>query len=62
MKKPRARKLSLTRDTLHVMGGTISSPEDSCVQSCYLQSCGGSCGISTGVKQLCDQLEAQAAG
>ena len=58
MKKLRAVKLSLNRETLTVMSGGSFGGDDSCVQSCYLQSCGGSCGISTVAKQqqLCDQV------
>jgi hypothetical protein len=51
MKK--ARKLSLDRETLSQMNtgiqGTVVG-NDSCVDSCYLVSCGGGCGISTGLK------------
>ena len=50
MKKLSARKLSLTRETLSTLGGAYG-PQDSCVQSCFIQSCGGTCGISTGVKE-----------
>jgi len=49
----RASKLTLSRETLWRMetgksGTTIIGGDDSCVQSCYLQSCGGGCTISTG--------------
>ncbi len=49
----RVSKLALSRETLWRMeagkSGTIVDPaNDSCVQSCYLQSCGGGCTISTG--------------
>jgi hypothetical protein len=48
-------KLSLSRETLGHMDmqrdATVINPaNDSCVQSCYLQSCGGTCTISTGLK------------
>jgi hypothetical protein len=48
-------KLSLSRETLCQMDmqkdSTVIDPaNDSCVQSCYLQSCGGTCTISTGLK------------
>jgi hypothetical protein len=49
----RARKLSLNRETLTRMDGGISKTNpgnDSCVDSCYLVSCGGGCTISTGEK------------
>ena len=52
----RASKLTLSRETLWRMetgkSGTtvIDGGDDSCVQSCYLQSCGGGCTISTGLK------------
>jgi hypothetical protein len=49
----RAGKLTLSKETLWQMeiqkGSAIVDPgNDSCVQSCYLQSCGGGCTISTG--------------
>jgi hypothetical protein len=48
----RAGKLTLSKETLWQMevgkSGTIIGGNDSCVQSCYLQSCGGGCTISTG--------------
>ena len=50
-KKAQAPKLTLQRETLQAMGGTISSGNQSCDDSCYLVSCGGDCDISTGVKQ-----------
>jgi hypothetical protein len=48
-------KLSLNRETLCYMdaqqSATVINPvNDSCVQSCYFQSCGGTCTISTGLK------------
>jgi hypothetical protein len=51
----RVSKLSLSRETLWQMDTQQSSTVidrgfDSCVQSCYLQSCGGGCTISTGQK------------
>ena len=49
----RLGKLTLSKETLWridaVKGATIVDPaNDSCVQSCYIQSCGGGCTISTG--------------
>ena len=51
MKRP--GKLTLSKETLWQMdvrqGSTVVDPvNESCVQSCYLQSCGGGCTISTG--------------
>jgi hypothetical protein len=50
----RARKLSLNRETLSQMdtqkGDTVVVGFDSCVDSCYLVSCGGGCTISTAQK------------
>ncbi len=51
----RLGKLTLSKETLWQMdvrqGSTIVDPiNESCVQSCYLQSCGGGCTISTGEK------------
>lgn len=51
----RARKLSLSRETLaridsRTPGTVIGDGNDSCVDSCYLVSCGGGCTISTGEK------------
>ncbi|HEY0511694.1 MAG TPA: hypothetical protein VGH73_07310 [Thermoanaerobaculia bacterium] len=48
-------KLTLSRETLWQMDtqkdSTVINPIDvSCVQSCYFQSCGGGCTISTGQK------------
>jgi hypothetical protein len=47
----RARKLSLNRETLAQIDtqkdGTARG-FDSCIDSCYLVSCGGGCTISTG--------------
>jgi hypothetical protein len=51
--KNRTMKLMLSRETLrHLEESRTTGPDASCVQSCYLVSCGGDCGISTGVKQL----------
>lgn len=49
----RARKLSLSKETLARIDGGIAKTgvgNDSCVDSCYLVSCGGGCTISTGEK------------
>ncbi len=51
----RLGKLSLSKETLWQMDAQkdptiIGGGFDSCVQSCYLQSCGGGCTISTGEK------------
>jgi hypothetical protein len=51
----RVGKLTLSKETLWQMeagksGTIIDDGNDSCVQSCYLQSCGGGCTISTGLK------------
>ena len=49
----RVGKLTLNKETLWQMvsqkDSTVIDPvNESCVQSCYIQSCGGGCGISTG--------------
>jgi len=49
----RVGKLTLNKETLLQMvnqqDSTVIDPvNDSCVQSCYIQSCGGGCTISTG--------------
>jgi hypothetical protein len=45
-------KLTLNRETLrHLVESRTSSPNDSCIQSCYLVSCGGGCGISDGATE-----------
>lgn len=45
-------KLSLSRETLrHLVENRSSSPNDSCIQSCYLVSCDGGCGISDGATE-----------
>jgi hypothetical protein len=49
----RVGKLTLNKETLWHMAtlqdSTIIDPvNESCVQSCYIQSCGGGCTISTG--------------
>jgi hypothetical protein len=50
----RIGKLTLSKETLWQMDAqrdtTIVGGNDSCVQSCYLVSCGGGCGISMGEK------------
>jgi hypothetical protein len=51
----RLSRLNLSRETLLQMDpqkdSTVINPvNDSCVQSCYFQSCGGGCTISTGLK------------
>jgi len=47
--KTKARKLTLNRETLrHLEEQRTIGPNDSCVQSCYLVSCDGGCGISEG--------------
>jgi hypothetical protein len=50
----RLGKLVLNKETLWQMetrqGSTIVGGNDSCVDSCYLVSCGGGCTISTGEK------------
>ena len=47
--KKKARKLTLNRETLrHLEEHRTARPDDSCVQSCYLVSCDGGCGISEG--------------
>jgi hypothetical protein len=52
--KKKAAKLTLNKETLMRIAAqrsaTVVDPvNQSCVQSCYLQSCGGGCGISTAV-------------
>jgi hypothetical protein len=44
------KKLRLNKETLHslVGKGRVDRGFDSCLDSCYLVSCGGGCGISTG--------------
>jgi hypothetical protein len=44
------KKLRLSRETLHTLEPRAIRGFDSCLDSCYLVSCGGDCGISTGVK------------
>lgn len=49
----RARKLSLSRETLARIDGQTASTvviggNDSCLDSCYLVSCDGGCTISSG--------------
>jgi hypothetical protein len=49
----RIGKLTLNKETLWQMvtqkDSTVIDPvNESCVQSCYIQSCGGGCTISTG--------------
>jgi len=51
--KRTAGKLNLSKETLWRLesqkGSTIVDPaNDSCIQSCYLQSCEGGCTISAG--------------
>jgi hypothetical protein len=51
----RVGKLTLSKETLWQMDAqqdfTVIDPvNESCVQSCYIQSCGGTCTISTGEK------------
>jgi hypothetical protein len=49
MKRTATPKLTLNRETLrHLAEARTISPNDSCIQSCYLVSCGGGCGISEG--------------
>jgi hypothetical protein len=58
--KKTPRKLTLSKETLRTLqirnrdadfGGTTPlDPDTSCRDSCYLQSCGGGCTISTGLK------------
>ena len=46
-----AKKLRLNKETLaqiDTQGSTIKGGFDSCIDSCYLVSCDGGCGISTG--------------
>jgi hypothetical protein len=51
MKKNRL-KLALNRETLrHLVETRSISPNDSCIQSCYLVSCDGGCGISDGAAE-----------
>jgi hypothetical protein len=49
------RKLSLGKETLQRLdvwrrSGDVVSPDFSCIESCYLVSCDGGCGISEGQK------------
>jgi hypothetical protein len=46
----RVGKLRLHKETLAQIDtqGTIKGGFDSCIDSCYLVSCDGGCGISTG--------------
>jgi hypothetical protein len=51
----RIGKLSLSKETLWQMDAQrdttiVGGGNDSCRDSCYLVSCGGGCGISTGEK------------
>jgi hypothetical protein len=44
MKKKATPKLALNRETLRdLVASRTSEPNDSCVQSCYLVSCGANC-------------------
>jgi hypothetical protein len=44
MKKKATPKLALNRETLlDLAASRTGSPDDSCVQSCYLVSCGATC-------------------
>jgi len=45
----RVKKLHLNRETLRSLGYDLRG-FDSCLDSCYLVSCDGGCGISTGIK------------
>jgi hypothetical protein len=49
----KVKKLRLNKETLHSLGGRSRAVQgfDSCVDSCYLVSCGGGCDISTGMQQ-----------
>lgn len=49
------RKLTLNKETLGRLdtrkrSDNIKDPGFSCIESCYLVSCDGGCGISTGLK------------
>jgi hypothetical protein len=46
------RKLKLNRETLRSLNQTSTDivADQSCCDSCYFVSCGGGCGISTGLK------------
>ncbi len=46
------KKLRLNKETLQRLGGPGRTDRvfDSCIDSCYLVSCGGGCGISTGMQ------------
>jgi hypothetical protein len=50
MTRKRASKLTLHRETLRHLGrsGGPIQPDTSCIDSCYLVSCDGGCGISEG--------------
>ena len=53
----RVGKLTLSKETLWRMeagksGTIIDDGNDSCVQSCYLVSCDGGCGISDGATEV----------
>jgi len=50
MTKKRNSKLTLHREMLRLLGrsGSVGQPDTSCVDSCYLVSCDGGCGISEG--------------
>jgi hypothetical protein len=49
MKRKATPKLMLNRETLrHLEESRTIQADTSCVDSCYLVSCGGGCGISEG--------------
>jgi hypothetical protein len=53
--KKKNTKLTLNKETLRGLGvragrGFQDVQFDSCVDSCYIQSCGGGCTISTEIK------------
>jgi hypothetical protein len=49
MKRKATPKLMLNRETLrHLEESRVISPDRSCIDSCYLVSCDGGCGISDG--------------
>jgi hypothetical protein len=48
-KQKKVQKLTLKKETLHAVGSSGARAFDSCIDSCYLVSCGGGCGISTGM-------------
>jgi hypothetical protein len=52
----KVKKLRLNKETLHSLGGRSRADQgfDSCIDSCYLVSCGGGCGISTGMQTVVD--------